>query len=105
MYPFGKKAKTLTILKSVKEINLYSAFFTKTPLKHFKLQKGNSYFKLNKKRTKLTDKEYGIVYNLNLKDIDAYTEFESNDATQGGTLEQGGALKLGAMKDELLKER
>ncbi|MBO4998031.1 MAG: hypothetical protein J6D02_08545 [Lachnospira sp.] len=105
MYPFGKKAKTLTILKSVKEINLYSAFFTKTPLKHFKLQKGNSYFKLNKKRTKLTDKEYGIVYNLNLKDIDAYTEFESNDATQGGTLKQGGALKLGEMKDELLKER
>lgn len=75
MYPFGKKAKTLTILKSVERINMLSDFLAKTSLKQFKLEKGNKYFKLNKKKTKLTDKEYGITYSLKYSGY-YYKEFE-----------------------------
>lgn len=97
MYPFGKKAKTLTILKSVDYISVPGDFFAKTSLKHFKLQKGNTSFKLNKKRTKLTNKEYGTVYSLKYSG-DYYSEFEPENAKQSGALEQGGALKQDAVK-------
>ena len=90
MYPFGKKAKTLTILKSVQYLYVTSDFLAKTSLKQFKLEKGNSYFKLNKKKNKLTNTEYGNTYVLKYKK-DYYTEFEQGSIKLGGYMQQDSA--------------
>lgn len=95
VYPFGKKAKTLTILKSLEYIAVPSDFLAKTSLKGFKLEKGNKYFKLNKKKTKLTNKETGNVYTLKYSK-NYYTEFE-----KGGYMKQGGASEKGLQENRI----
>ena len=48
-YPFGSKAKKLTILKTVKYVNVFDDFLKETKVQKFAVEKGNKWYTVRKK--------------------------------------------------------
>ncbi len=75
-YPFGSKAKKLTILKTVKYVNVFDDFLKETKVQKFAVEKGNKWYTVSADKKRLYNKKKGQIVSLKKINYDYYKEYQ-----------------------------
>lgn len=75
-YPFGSKAKKLTILKTVKYVNVFDDFLKETKVQKFAVEKGSKWYTVSSDKKRLYNKKKGQILSLKRINYNYYKEYK-----------------------------